>query len=484
MPLTSFHSIGQAIQALERDPSNSTGWMRLARRLLDAGHVEDAALAGKKASDLDARQSQVWQLRAEIAVRMSQIDQPIGFLERAVSLDPNNVHAYILLSQTRMMGGDLDGAEDALGHARRLAPRHLDAIATQTQLWIRRGAHQLAAELLEPVVDTGHPGIAYAWGTLQRNRDPASALAPVQRALTHARGFTRIHLLYLLGNLHDAMGHIDEAFSAFTDANNAKLAPFDPDAFDREVERRIAMWDKAACTPTDDAPHSNGIWVVGLPRSGTSLFEQMLGAHSRIHAGGELPLMPAIERHWEGAHRPLDAPTVAAYQRTMETRLRDGADNSTLFVTDKLPDNLMRLGLISRLAPGATVVSVHRDPIDTLWSCFRQNFGVGFAWTTRQPWLGRAYRAQQRLLAHYRDVVALKWVDVRYEDLVMDPGDVINRTLHRLGQSFEPDCVEPHRQKRMVNSASVIEVQQPIHTRSVGRASAYLHHLDPLLESL
>ena len=405
------------------------------------------------------------------------------YLERAIYLDPNNVQAHILLSQIRMSAGDLDGAEQSLHEACRLAPDHLDAIATQTQLWMRRGAYDLAESLLSGVVNTGHPGIAYAWGILQRSRDPSTALQPVQTALRTAQGFSRIRLLYLLGGLYDALGQIDLAFESFTEANRAKRAPFDPDAYDAEADRRIAMWDKARCSPSDDAPLSRGIWVVGLPRSGTSLVEQMMGAHPHIHPAGELPLVPAMERHWQEAGRPLDATSVAAYQQALATRLHEASPDS-LYVTDKLPDNLLRLGLISRLAPGATVVMVQRDPLDTLWSCYRQNFGVGFAWTTRQSWLGRVHRTQQRLLNHFRDVVQLKWVEIQYEELVYDPGDVMGRTLSELGLGFQPACVEPHRQERVVNSASALEVQQPIHTHSIGRAAAYIQHLDPLLEEL
>lgn len=460
---------------------DASTWRARARRARAAGRVQEAARAAHRVLQLDPTRSEDWQLLGEILVRLSQLARPQACFEQAVRLDPSNANAWVLLGQTRMAAGDLDGADQALAHALRVAPRSGDAVASRGRLLVRQRRYDEARALLEPLVVSAHPGIAWAWGLLCLRTSPIRGVQGLRRALPHATGFTRTQLLFLLGDLLDAMGLVDPAYAVFQEANESQPASFDPDAYDAAIDARIARSRHRVCGTAGDASETHrALWIVGMPRSGTSLFEQMLGAHSQVHPGGERHTLPHLERSWCDAGHPLDATDLSQQLgRDLQQLSTDAA-----YVTDKLPDNLLRLDLAARIAPGSSVIHVRRAPLDTLWSCYRQNFGVAHAWTTQLPWLGRVYRAQQRIAAHYRQTIDLRWIDVEYADLVRDPHTVMSTVLGQLGLDLEPACLAPHAQTRIVATASAFEVQQPIHMGSLGRAEAYRRHLAPLRQVL
>ncbi|MEO0606362.1 MAG: sulfotransferase, partial [Myxococcota bacterium] len=347
--------------------------------------------------------------------------------------------------------------------------------STLAKVRIRQGRLSEAEALLLPVLNQGSANVAMAWSLLHR-KNPQRALGPLREASEHATGFTRTRLLHELGNAYDALGETDKAFAAYEAANAMRRALFDPDAYDAMVDAAIREWTAERCRPvaTESTPV---VWIVGLPRSGTSLLEQMLGAHPAIHPGGELQFLGNTALRREAGRSD---PALASDLRSAYAEL----SGSCAWATDKMPDNLLRLGLASRLAPGSVVVSIRRDPLDTLWSCYRQCFGDGLAWTTRLDWLARVYTAQMRLLEHYRDVVALDWIDVDYATLVNDSETVIRRILGKVGLGLDARCLTPHRQTRTVATASVDEVRAPIHRRSVGRAKPYRAYLQLLMEAL
>ena len=455
-----------------------------ARELRQAGRLQEALAAAAAATDRDPTHSAGWQLLGQALVQQARLPETLACFERAVALAPQDPGAWALLAQARMTAGDLDGAELPLRRALRIDGEHPDSLATQGQLLVRKRRYDDAHALLDRFAETGHPSIAYAYGTLCLQTTPSKAVAPLHRALRRATGPSHTRLLFLLGDLLDAEGRIDEAFAAYTRANQERESTFDPDAYDEDANQRIAIWTASACRSGPVIPpYRAAIWIVGLPRSGTSLLEQMLGAHPDIHPAGELSVLPQAERAWQAAGAPLDDARLGP----MAARVRDTLDEhrgDRRFVTDKLPDNLRRLGLASRLAPGSTVIRVHREALDTLWSCFRQCFGTGLAWTTRQAWLGRAFQAQTRLGEHYRHVLPLSWIDVHYEALVSDPKTVLTSICAHLGLPFDPACLQPEAQPRHVATASAYEVQRPVHTQSRGRALRYRGHLGILRRQL
>ncbi|MDZ7830073.1 MAG: sulfotransferase [Halofilum sp. (in: g-proteobacteria)] len=228
-----------------------------------------------------------------------------------------------------------------------------------------------------------------------------------------------------------------------------------------------------------------------MPRSGTTLVEQMLASHPRVHGAGERPdLRALIERadrdhdapfpQWVAALAPGETASLGrAYCRMVVDP--HGADR----VTDKMPANFAYAGLIRLALPNARIIHVRRDPADTCVSCFTYLFSgrQGFTYDLRD--LGRYYRAYDALMAHWRDVLPGDFLlEVPYEELVDEPARWIEWMLSHCGLEWDDACLQFHRSERAVRTASAEQVRQPVYRSAIGRWRTYREHLSPLFEAL
>jgi hypothetical protein len=219
-----------------------------------------------------------------------------------------------------------------------------------------------------------------------------------------------------------------------------------------------------------------------MPRSGTSLVEQIAASHSRVFGAGELTNIG------EASAELGDTPwTQAAVRRVADAHLErlralgGGADR----VIDKLPDNIFMLGVIATLYPGARIIFCRRDPRDIGLSCFFQKFSAGlltFSYDLAD--CGKRIRETERIAAHWHRVLPLRYLDIQYESLVADLAGESRRLIEFLGLAWEPACLDFHRTERTVRTASAWQVRQPLYSRSVGRWRHYERHLGLLLEEL
>lgn len=231
----------------------------------------------------------------------------------------------------------------------------------------------------------------------------------------------------------------------------------------------------------------------GVPRSGSTLVEQVLSAHSEVvavgeHAGmlevvRELPATTGGGQRFPECLEKLDAGLSEELARWYLDSLPPAALGAGR-VTDKMLGNFLRLGVIAVLLPHARVVHCVRDPVDTCFSCFTQDFAHGLRFTTDMEHLVSFYRDYRRLMDHWRRVLPLPIFEARYESLVGDPDNSIHRLLEFCGLSREEQCLQPHRARRPVATASAWQARQPIYLSSVGRWKRYEPFIGSLLEGL
>jgi hypothetical protein len=230
--------------------------------------------------------------------------------------------------------------------------------------------------------------------------------------------------------------------------------------------------------------------IVGMPRSGTSLIEQILAMHPNIHGAGELDDLPTIAggiRHYvkaEGGYpdlvRHLDTPLINRLAEARMESLRRTSD--ARYVVDKLPHNFLHLGLAAILTPDAKIIHAVRDPVDTCLSCYFQHFGgPNFAFSTQIDALCSFYTEYHRLMKHWESVLPLRMHAVRYEDMVAESERVSKGLLEFLGEDWQDGLLDFHRSERLVQTASYAQVQQPIYSSSVGRSERYRHRLGSLV---
>jgi tetratricopeptide (TPR) repeat protein len=310
------------------------------------------------------------------------------------------------------------------------------------------------------------------------------------------------------GRLLDQMGRHDEAFAAFLEgkrlaremSGNAYLADAAANLIGRLrgffIAERLRILPRA--TPRRDTPQP--IFILGFPRSGTTLVEQTLSAHSRIAAGDELPLinditqiMPrmlaspltypeALAELWMGDRREgLDDLRDYYLQKVRQMGVqRDGAD---LF-TDKMPLNETHLGLIAMLFPEAPLVHVIRHPLDIMVSAISNHFTHGFYCATALETAAAHYVRVMDLVQHYRGQMALRYLPLRYEDMVDEQEASVRALLDFVGTAFEPACLRFHDNRRYARTASYAQVAEPLYGRSKFRYRHYLRQLEPVIPVL
>lgn len=389
-----------------------------------------------------------WEALAEFRYSLGSVEAAGVAYDRALALDPASPVALAGRALLHELWGDIDDGLSLLAGK----PDHSLVVHARARLLRRKGEQARALELLRPLA----------------KRDDDLARDP--------------RLYFSMGEMLDELGRYDEAFAAFDHANAIKPAPFDPAAQDRHIgqlsDRFDAAWFADAAKARAGGPCP--VFIVGMPRSGTSLVEQILATHGQVHAGGERLEVPQIVRGLGGAFESLDAGACQALrQRYLDSC--GAVDASVSHWTDKLPKNFLNLGLIAVLFPDARVIWCQRDARDTGLSVYFQNMNFrSDPWTSRLEHIACYSRGCTRLMEHWRQVLPLPVLPVRYEALIDQPEQHIRALLDFLELPWEPACLEFHRTRRLVNTASYAQVRKPIYRSSVGRWKHYEKHLGPL----
>jgi len=461
-----------------------------------------------------------------------RIEDAIACFEKAVALRPDYVEARVSLGNTWRRLGEWVEARAAYDAALAIRPDDAMALLGAGFTLIDMGDAEAAKARFDAVPDTGaqmpaaRAGKARALALLGENAAALALVAPEtgdasiapERAAAFGRladkfgradearalmtealerpGLTReqrIELNFALGGLLDRVGDYDQAFAHFAAGNDLVSARFDVGRFVDFATRLMGAYapDRIASMPRSANDTNAPVFIVGTPRSGTSLVEQILSCHPAVAAAGERndisralaligggPLM--YERHVE-ALASLDRDAVEA----IAARYLDAAPAPERpRITDKMPYNFMHLGFIAQLFPGARIVHCRRDPMDSCLSCYFQNFSHGNFQTYRLAHLGAFYRVYEEMMAHWRAVLDLPILDLSYEALVADIEGESRRLVAFLGLDWDPRCLHFHESKRIVNTASFDQVRRPVYGDSVGRWRHYAAHLGPLREAL
>jgi hypothetical protein len=327
-------------------------------------------------------------------------------------------------------------------------------------------------------------------------------LAAIQHGAddTGVAGETRIGLRFALGEVLETRKADDEAFAAFAAANKAKhdaLAASGPASDPRMVARvnaRSIAQVKALFTPAFIAAHRDDgdasaapIFIVGMPRSGSTLIEQILASHAGAQGMGESDVMAELLRR-SGAYDPARANRPGFFRALAEAyvaamRARGWTRRSRL--VDKTLESYLHVGMIHLMFPRAVVLHSVRDPMDTCLACFRQLFTHGNETLYDLAEIGEAYVGYREIMEHWARVLPGRVIDVEYEALLAEPEETIRWLVtEACGLTWDPRCLEFHKTERVVTTASAAQVRQPLFSTSRGRWRRYERHLGPLIEAL
>lgn len=429
-----------------------------------------------------------------VLAEAGRYDEAISALRRCCALQPGYAVAYYNLGVLLTRCVRHDEAIAALRQAVALAPAHADARALLADmLRVSNRGDEAAAEYRRILAERPHTGMAW-WGLadLKTTRFAAGDVERMQAALHEPRASDddQVAIGFALAKALDDEGRLEESMQALAQANAIarRRRRWDGASFPKQMAGVRAAFDP----PPAGAPPAFGaeaIFITSLPRSGSTLLEQILASHTAVEGAGELPDLPLViaeESHRRGQPFPqwVDAMQPADWQRLGERYLERTSHwtKRRPRFTDKLPNNWYYYGAIRAMLPGARIIAVRRDPLETCFSCYRQllhnneysrSFGdlAGF-------WLefDRAVEAARAL--HPGAIL-----ESIYEQLVAEPEAQIRALLDFCDLPFEPACLEFHRTERDVRSPSAMQVRQPLR-RDTARAVRYGSLLDPLRTAL
>ena len=460
--------------------------------------LDDAVIRYRLALDLDPKLTPAHQNLGLIYREQGRTREAEGCFRQAIAIDYMYVPAHRALAVALKEQGDLAGSMSAFEVALKIAPDDLDTIAAQAGVLEMRGEFEEAWRRLEPLIDAGcgNVNVATAFAAVgPRLGRTEQAARLIEQLLTgRVSDAQRVLLHFAAAKLFDALGQFERAFNHADRANRLKPRRFDAGRHAEYVDRLIGTFSPEAMKTLARSGQvsSRPVFIVGMPRSGTTLVEQILSAHADVFGGGELHEFQRVIRTLSqppGGGRPypecVASLTAAradelAVQYLSHLELLSGA----VHVTDKLPLNGLHLGLINLLLPGCRIVHCRRDARDVCLSCFFQNFSGHHSYAYDLRDLGLFYRQYERLMGHWRKVIDVPILTVVYEELVVDEEAQIRRLIEFCGLSWDDRCLRFYEARRDVSTASYGQVRRPIYRSSSGRWQHYEKHLSILFDAL
>ena len=401
---------------------------------------------------------------------LGQLDEAVSSYRRALETDSGyNNEALLGLGGIYMTNGDMDGAENIF---RQVLANDADNIQAR---------HSLA---LIRKVNAGDENLAALEAAELKSRQPGQQLPDK----------TAIKLHFALGKCYEDCKQYDKAFLRFLEGNRLKRATYDYDVnkIAREFDSIIRVFDQSMLERFRGGGHMSHvpIFVLAMPRSGTTLTEQIIASHPDVYGAGELRDLSSIaHRQVAGKSFPqnmlaIDRTQLTAWGTDYISGLQKRAPVAQ-HITDKLPGNFVLIGLIHLMLPNARIIHVNRNPVDTCVSCFTQLFQTMNEYTYDLSELGYYYVHYARLMEHWRDVLPVgTFLDVQYEEVVVNPEAQARRILEYCGLEWNDACLDFHKNKRSIHTASVAQVRRPMYSSSVERWRHYENYLAPLLDAL
>jgi tetratricopeptide (TPR) repeat protein len=487
---------------LRATPNNVDALRLLGRIAVSAKRHADAERLFRRALRIAPGFTGVMQDLARLLKEQSRFEEAIELLEQLVELEPGNPHAHFQLAATLApashtyraiecyqraleLSPKFPGARLGLGHVLKTVGRQEEAIAAYREC-IR----------LRP--DNGESYWSLANLKTYSLTDEDIAAMEQRLAQDGLTRQSRANFLFAMAKALEDRGEYERAWEYYVQGNGAQRAEekYDPVATEVANDAVIEVFDRelfernAGVGHPDPAP----IFIVGLPRSGSTLIEQILASHSQVEGTAELPyagrVASSLNRNradgvnYPHAVRELAAEHFDALGRDYLALARIHRTERRPRFVDKMPNNFPTVGFLHLILPNATIIDARRHPLDACVGCFRQLFAKGQTFTYDLTDLGEYYLEYQRVMDHWHEVLPGKVLTVQYEELVTDPEAQIERILRHCGLPFEEACLRFHETERPVRTASSEQVRQPIHTRSIGFWRRYESKLDELKDVL
>jgi tetratricopeptide (TPR) repeat protein len=431
--------------------------------------------------------------------KQDKFDASMEEVKRLIKIDPNNIAYKTLHAAVASSAGRFDEAhavyEDVLAHA----PDAVTILTSYGHSLRYSGQGEKAATIYRRAIatDSGHGDAYWSLANLKTVKFTAAEAEDMTKRLRVLEGDSpdKYHLAFAVGKALEDLNDYSGSFDAYKAGNEIKrrYSGYDSKDNTQRVDDSIAVCDDKFMAQFNDGGHpdSSPIFIVGLPRSGSTLLEQILASHSQVEATAELHFISRIAAQLEGSRKRGE---LRRYPRLLADLSSDERfalgqqyldtcsvyrSNGKKFI-DKLPNNFMHVALIRAILPNATVIDARRSPMAACFANFKQLFAEGQPFTYSLEDIGNYYVDYQRLMSHWQQVMPGKCLTVEYENVVTDLEGQVERMLEHCGLAFEDACVSFHENDRAVRSASSEQVRQPIFRGGLDQWRHFESALGPL----
>ena len=454
----------RGLEYVKAHPQRVDGYLVLGRCFADLGREPDAVQVLRKALELDPGRVDVLVLLGNLALYLQQVDEAGQVFERAMQISSHHAAVHLGLGRVAAIRGSMESAQTLFAKALSLDPTL--------------------------------PGVTLHFARSRRfTVDDKSTIASLEVLLRQpsmsSDALSDLH--FALGKISDDCGDYDLAFEHYEQANRlvASTLSFDRERFGRSLDLLTLSFSSTFFEMVGNSGQSSQtpVFIVGMPRSGTTLVEQILSSHSLVHGAGELPYIDQLTREFGG---PVAYPRAAirmdgqlAFTLSESyLQMTRGLSGSALRIADKMPTNYFHLGFIASLFPRAHIIHCRRNPLDTCLSVFFQQFETGHEWAYELSDIAFFYQGYKRIMAHWANVLPVPVHEIHYQNLISEPENTARQLVEFCGLLWEPACLSFHQHDRSVLTSSAWQVRQPLYSQSVDRWKRYDSHLDTLRREL
>lgn len=496
--------IDEAIDYLKRsvavEPKFVEAYSNLGGIYFEKGELSEAEEYLRKAMSIDTQNPNVMSSLAGVLINRNEDDAALVLLQNAIRLNPLSVDINLNLAKALVKLEDDDSALEVYGRIEKASPDNIFVLEGMGNLLSKKGKFDSAKAYYQKMLKLDPNNISGRTGLLSIDSpgvedDEVKYLEKVYPDLDNS-GESKISIAFCLAKVFEKASEHSKSFNYLADGNSIKRAGYN---YTVDEDREFFSGIKEAFTENIFQKHAGSgfedgspIFILGMPRSGTTLTEQILSSHSQVFGAGELPDLRKqfVQLSEEGNYNKF--PEVAR-GLTADDLTKMGMDyidglrkrnSSAERITDKMPHNFLHVGMIRLMLPNAKIIHCKRDPIDNCLSIFKQNFGGVHKYAYELSELGRYHLLYQDLMEYWNRVLPGFMFELQYEDMVADQEGMTRKLLEFCELPWDESCLQFHKSERTIKTASYTQVRKKMYSDSVQLWKRYEQELQPLISAL
>ncbi len=487
-------------RAIHIHPGHIEAMNNIGHILNEQGKLNESLEVFNKLAQLQPGLALAHNNRGIVCESMGKLEEAEAAYRKASALAPSLAEPKTHLGFMLATEGRTTDALKLFQAALESAPDHESAIAGKAAALEKLGRIEDAFATIAPAITSGstNPDCVLAYCKIMlRKSDPRAGIHAAERLLdtqsVPPKGIADLH--FILGDLYDMAGDYPAAFSHYEKANKGSACTYIHSSHVAYIDGIIHSTGKEILNRLPKARNTSKqmVFIVGMPRSGTSLVEQILSSHPDVFGAGELRHIGDAAQSMSATRQPgkqypdaldrLDQADIDHIAQRYIESVESDSDGSPV-ITDKMPHNFLYLGLVSLILPNAKIIHISRNPLDTCLSLYFHSFNPMHSYTTDLTMLGQYYCEYQRIMKHWREVLSIPLLDIRYEDIVNNPEQSTRALLEFCDLDWSDACLDFHNSGRFVKTPSYDQVRRPVYASSVNRWKRYQQFIAPLQASL